>query len=334
MSLEALWAELESELRTLHKDEWVVRRLDPSGPQDFRLGINGNNLQRAFLIRVRNSAITGSVEFPRARGFELREEPLDDSPRTHTTLAICLTDARFTDMFTELVHDLYKRLTRITSHNDTVVEIVGRLKTWQSFMERAGLKGMGKELQRGLYGELVFLREYLIPQLGAQAAVESWVGPSGAQQDFQWARKACEVKTSVAKQHQKLWIASELQLDNRWVDYLWLFHLSLDSRQSSGETLCDAIDNISSQLAQYSIASELFARLLLEAGYHLSHRKRYQREGYSIREASFFLVTDGFPRIIEEALPQGVGDVRYSISVAECEHFKMSSANVIRLIGS
>jgi hypothetical protein len=48
---------------------------------------------------------------------------------------------------------------------------------------------------------------------------------------------------------------------------------------------------------------------------------------------NYFRVEGDFPRIVEADLRDGVGDVRYTISVAECKRFSIPEANVLLLIG-
>ncbi|MEG4276633.1 PD-(D/E)XK motif protein, partial [Microcoleus sp. MON1_C1] len=49
-------------------------------------------------------------------------------------------------------------------------------------------------------------------------------------------------------------------------------------------------------------------------------------------ELLYFKVERDFPRIIEADLRNGVGDVRYTISVAECRRFSIPELDVISLI--
>jgi Putative PD-(D/E)XK family member, (DUF4420) len=68
-------------------------------------------------------------------------------------------------------------------------------------------------------------------------------------------------------------------------------------------------------------------------GYLDVHVTRYEKIGYIIREHNYFKVEAGFPRIIESDLRNGIGDVRYTISVAECKRFSIIESEVIALIG-
>ncbi len=160
-----------------------------------------------------------------------------------------------------------------------------------------------------------------------------WTGSKGTQQDFQFSGCAVEVKTTSAKQHQKLAIASERQLDDTGARTIVLLHLSLDIRQGQGETLPEVIASVRSLVAGDAIARNELENLLFEIGYLDIHATRYESIGYTIREHNYFRVGADFPKIIESDLRNGVGDVRYTISVAECKRFSIPESEVIALIG-
>jgi hypothetical protein len=112
-----------------------------------------------------------------------------------------------------------------------------------------------------------------------------------------------------------------------------LFHLSLDIRQRQGETLPEIVSSVRSLVAADEIARSKLENLLFEIGYLDIHTSRYENIGYNIREYNYFKVERGFPRIVESDLRNGVGDVRYTISVAECKHFSILESEVVELIG-
>ena len=49
------------------------------------------------------------------------------------------------------------------------------------------------------------------------------------------------------------------------------------------------------------------------------HYKYYEDMGYSIKKEYFFKIKEGFPRVI--SLPDGVGDIRYSIMLSACSKY-------------
>jgi hypothetical protein len=194
------------------------------------------------------------------------------------------------------------------------------------------LNGLSEDAQRGLYGELFFLKQHLIPATNDFVfAISAWTGPRNRQHDFQFASAAVEVKTSGAKQHQKLLIASEQQLDDALVDNLFLFHLSLSSVDNHADTLVAIVAELRNAFVGFSAAS-IFEMSLIQRGYLETQSWRYQRTGYVIRESNVFRVAGDFPRLTERDLATGVGDVTYSISVAECKRFSVPIGEMISQI--
>lgn len=181
-----------------------------------------------------------------------------------------------------------------------------------------------------------FLREHLWPPLGA-TAVNGWRGGQRAHQDFQFARGAVEVKTTLAKQPQTVRVTSERQLDaSRWTA-LFLHVLALDVRdaESGGApapsvvTLSDMVASLRAALLNDSMAKEQFEDELLAYGYLDIHAPHYASRGYAVRSSKFFRVAAKFPCVVEADLRAGVGDVNYALSVSACEPFKVKAEAVV-----
>jgi hypothetical protein len=241
---------------------------------------------------------------------------------------LLLTDPACADIFTALATDITQAVAASHAEPAGVAVLVERLRRWQRFLEETGPSGLSPEAQRGLYAELWLLRDHLIPTVGPTAAVLAWAGPSRSAHDFELGPIAIEVKSTVAKQHQALRIVSERQLDDTGLDALFVFHLSLAAHRDTGESLPELVDHLR-RLAGPTAASQQLDDKLIEAGYLDAQRTLYVNPGYAIREANFFHVAVDFPRIIERDLRNGVGDVHYSVSVAECRHFLVSKDVVL-----
>ncbi len=171
------------------------------------------------------------------------------------------------------------------------------------------------------------LREYLLPVMGA-SAVAGWKGGERAHQDFQFLTGAMEVKTTLAKQPQVVRITSERQLDDAATPALFLMVIVLDRQEGSGETLPDVVDSLRTVLAANPVAREQFEDALLTADYLDVHATRYADHGYFVRSVVLFRVGQGFPRIMESSLPEGIGDVNYGLSVAACQSYAADMAEL------
>lgn len=311
---------------------YLSRRIHPGAVVDLYLAVEKPSNTRLLVVRVAGVPLKAAGDLPRAEGFEVRRgfETVDGKKLYH--LAVRLTHPRFADVFATLVDDVVSHVVRASGEATAVRVLLDRLERWQAFLKKHAAEGLGEEPQQGLYGELWFLGHHAIPRVGPRAAVCCWKGPTGAPQDFQIPTVSVEVKTASGKQHQKLTISNERQLDSTGVKMLVLFHLSVDVREGAGETLPARVGAVRVLAAADAVAVEELERLLFEAGYLDCHAHAYEARGYTVRETNFFEVRDGFPRIVEADLRSGVGDVRYTISVAECRHYAVPEGRVHELL--
>ena len=143
---------------------------------------------------------------------------------------------------------------------------------------------------------------------------------------------ALEVNTTHGNNHQKVQISSERQLDITHLDKLFLYHLSLEKVQESGERLNQIIASINTILEDDAIALNRFKSKLYEAGYFEQHFSLYDWIGYFIRHDTFYIVENEFPRIQENEIRSGVGDVKYSIILSQCEAFKQTEQSVFETL--
>jgi hypothetical protein len=162
--------------------------------------------------------------------------------------------------------------------------------------------------------------------------LNTWVGTTGEVRDFQMNNWALEVKTTHGNNHQKIQISSERQLDTTHIDKLFLYHLSLEKVQESGESLNQIITSIYAILEVDAIALNRFKSKLYEAGYFEQHQDLYETTGYFIRKDIFYNVENEFPRIQENEIRSGVGDVKYSIIVSQCESFIQTEQSVFETL--
>jgi hypothetical protein len=196
------------------------------------------------------------------------------------------------------------------------------------------MDGLSTENQRGLWGELHCLSEELMPRLGPTETVDGWKGPARAHQDFQFQRGAIEVKTTKAKQPQSVRITSERQLDDKTWPALFLHVLVLEEHEGAGLTLPHLVETVRAKLATDLAAREKFEDALLSASYLDAHAPRYATIGYAMRSAQWFCVTGDFPRIVENQLPAGVGEVGYALSLAACTPFRTTAGRALQSLSA
>ena len=204
-------------------------------------------------------------------------------------------------LFCTLLADLLAQLA--LSGNGPAAAVARRLTAWQRMLSRGIPGGLPPEERAGLYGELLVLRDLMLPAIGSDA-VSAWSGPSGAPQDFSYLSTSVEVKTVSRQAPGSCRISNEQQLDTTGLGALYLVH-QLVERVPEGFALGEVIDELRGDpLVRADLAS--FENALLEYGWLDSYRSRYVQDRYALARRRCYAVRGDFPRLVAGAVPLGV----------------------------
>jgi hypothetical protein len=298
---------------------------------DVFLGIKYPENYNMLMIKV---PITIGKDFSfryEFRGLKF-EKIFDPDDSNYLLLNLVLVEKQFQDIYDSLISDIITAIINESEINIILKNFSNRLIKWQSLFERLKNQGLTPEEQRGLYGELFFLRSFLNSNINTIYVIDSWVGCKKEIRDFQLNDWAVEVKTTQSNNHQKVIISSERQLDTKNIRHLFLNHLSLEATHKNGETLIDIIKEILCLLIDNEIALKQFKFKLLEAGYFEHHKYIYEDTGYYVRKNQFFKVENEFPRIEESEIRDGVGDIKYSIILSLCDNYLVNKEIVLKIL--
>lgn len=256
----------------------------------------------------------------------------DTSFETNNLLIIKLTNIELLEIFEVLCENLINSVSSITDQKKVIKKVLVQLEKWKTLFDSFNNNGLSAPEQQGLYGELFFLRKFLNKGLPFYAILSSWVGVDRALRDFQYKSWALEVKTTTSNNHQRLCISSERQLDEDLLDYLYLYHLSVETSEGNGETLNHIIAEISDLIKSDFTTLNLFNQKLMEVGYFQKDIKIYSTKYYKKRNENFYRVQGDFPRIKESELKDGVGDVKYSVIIDNCNEYLIPENTVFNTI--
>lgn len=321
--IDQLWAQLLSHAPS--PSGFVKTRYSDTALCPLYLGLIGAGSLRCLLIRLPLRVINSIHVERNLRGLKI--EKIAESADS-VLLSLCLQDKGFEDIFNILLGDIISHVVELSDPKQIVRQFLNRIDKWHSLLEKAGSPGLSPEEQRGLFGEVYLLRKLMHGLPGADKPLLAWLGPEKAVRDFQYGDCALEVKTSQGNNHQRVHISNERQLDTTSVQHLYLYHLSLEAQQATGESLNELIDSVSLALQPDFRLYSLFQYKLVQAGYLPAHKEHYNHRGYSIRSEAFYEIRDSFPRIEENDLRNGVGDVKYSIIISDCSAYQISEPTV------
>jgi hypothetical protein len=327
--LDEIWQKLENE-DSLHSG-LLYKRYSAEVNPDIFISLRVPEKFRCIAISVDKNLILDGDHTNKFRDIKFEFYP-DERYPSKKNLLILLLNPQFKDIFSTLCEDLIFEVANVRNEKELIEKLLDRLVKWQLLFESAGKKGLSDEAQRGLYGELYFLRMYLFESNDKVKTLKTWLGPEKSIQDFQYSDWAVEVKTTHGKNHQKIHVTSERQLDDSIIENIFLFHLSLDIRSDKGEILNQIVFEIKTFLSDNQSALNLFKLKLYEYGYFESDESLYDNRGYNIRQENYYHVNGNFPRIKESQISKGVGDVNYSIILSESEDWRIEKKFLINFI--
>lgn len=296
------------------------RRLHPDASPDLFLAV-GFPGERRILVLVTDTATATSFvqsgqKLPQTKGMEIGFVP--SSPGEHE-LQLVLTDDNLHEVFSPLVADIAEAVANDAGDRSAVRVFVSRFRRWVQLLDSVRSSGLSATDRRGLFGELTVLADLIDLGVPSNAAVTSWTGPNNTNQDFEIADGALEVKTTAGRS-KKISVASERQLDDTGLSWLLLAHIVVDERRGgTGQSLNDLVADLLRRLD--TADRDLLWSRLVAFGYLPAQQEMYAEPRYTLRGMSLFDVSAGFPRIIENNLPNGVTDCAYQLDLAALEHW-------------
>jgi hypothetical protein len=304
----------------------IRRRVDPSSPVDVYLGVEPATGNLGVLLGVHRRLVPAARDLPGGAGFALKPHLIKDDGRDTINLGIFCTDVACEDVFRHFMEDIVPRLLAESSPESALRAFLTRVSLWQRFFVHGHDAHLSEESRVGLFGELLLLRDVLIPAAGQSAAVDGWKGPEGMPQDFVVDSGALEVKCTRAKAGERIPVSNELQLDERPFAHLILAHVLVTQGGAGSFSLTDMVESVRGLLAGPALLA--FNDRLITAGYLDAHGDFYRESRFSVREVNFYEVRDDFPRLRADDVPQGVAEISYKIDVSAVQPFKVDKSVV------
>lgn len=304
--------ELREKWEEVDKSENGFIRIDAVHPLELYVGYQ--EMSQKTLLVVDAVEIK---DLPSSRSITARSFKRHDG---RWTFSFTLKNPESEDEFTMLCWDMIEASRQASS--DRVKALVSRYRSWQRLLERDRPDLLDAMSQKGLLGEILFLRT-LFPKQGFVKAIESWVGPEMADQDFVFDGTWAEIK-SVGRAADTVQISSLEQLSNKARGWLVLYLLDKSSATDSNSiTLSGTIEEVRSILRGDGEAFDKFELRLLQSGY--TENKAYEEIHYSLSGSVAYQVDDGFPKLIRQNVPDAVVSAKYALSIASIASYKQQS---------
>jgi len=291
--------------------------------------------QKKLLLEIgpiKNSWLPQSFQKPRIKGLNVILKPCAQLPESDVKLLLELEQSDSVDIFSVFVARTCDELDKVSHPELAVKAIISLISKWKDFFS-GSTDILSQDRQTGLYGELYLLQYFVSEGINIGKTITSWTGSNKTSQDYEFGSIALEVKSSVAVDASKINISNCRQLDDEGLDKLFLARVLFDVRQGENETLPKLIDILRQNIQEEAPECRLdFEEKLISAGYQTRHAELYTNRMYAKRELNFYQIKNGFPRLLEGALPLGLTKVSYEINLQVCRDFIIDSNEVINAL--
>ncbi len=293
--------------------EGEARRVDMSGGFDFFWVV----LEKDTLgLMLRLPELPPSLpNLPKLKNLSLSFRRSNISP----AFVIALNERSQIEIFETLCRDVVAAGEAGKNIEEALLIAIRRTQRWHYLMRSEGRKGLSVEEQRGLIGELSFLRDLAIG-IGPEAAIESWKGPSRSSKDFEFIGCCIEIKTRRVAAKPFVSISSEDQLADVEGCRLFLKVCNISSAISpDGLSLHDHVNMTATHFEDSVNALDQWEESIFETGY--DPENDYSNRRWHVSGSQTYEIVDDFPRI-STPLPYGVEMVKYSLSLEACAKFE------------
>ena len=199
--------------------------------------------------------------------------------------------------------------------------IKDRFYIWKVMFKKAK-NSLSLEKEQGLFGELYFLLNFMIPNHGIKTAINSWSGPLGYNKDFSLENDWIEVKTpSVSADVIK--ISSLNQLSSEQNGKLAIIKVEKMSSEYDGNfsSILDLVDGISNMIKLVELKQQFLNKV---SEYGFSEENNFVNYKFCVHDVSLYKVSDDFPRLREKDIKyQEIGNIQYDLFINTLDNFKV-----------
>ena len=285
------------------------------------------NNQEALLLYFQNIDIS-EQSLPHGIGFSIEKIQLGNGKNW---LGLTRTEFGSIDLFTKMVVDVIQTL-KLNGHSPSNILVkifLGRIRSWQNFMQKETVK-LSDEAELGLVGELTVMEALLDAGVCSTVLIESWLGPQGNLQDFEIGSGAIEVKSTISPSRFIAKINSAEQLDNPNLNPIFLAAVKLKQSNDSN-TLPEIIRKLTSKISNID-SSRIFTEKLLDVGYYDHFSENYTRR-FKLVTLRYLEVNDHFPKILNVNIPNQISRVSYDLDVDAIQSEEINISELLKKLG-
>ena len=217
--------------------------------------------------------------------------------------------------------NLIDAVTDIYDEQKALYALKKRYITWKTMFRRDSANKLSREVLQGLFGELYFMKKYMLNRFGAAVAVQAWSGPDFKSKDYAVDTEWFEVKT-VGANTTTVHISSLAQLSSDHDGHLIVVKAEAMSDQfSNGESSIEELFNYIFAQINDETAEGIFLSKLSAFGFDSSDESFMSK--FDVKSMTSYKVSGDFPRLTEKDITRPeICDVSYSLIINSLKDYK------------
>lgn len=277
-------------------------------PLAFHIGIQGEN-EKVFVV-LNTGKVNGIASSKAVSAENIQVE------NGSYALRFSLRYHSLDELFVKLCWDL---MVSSKDAEDPLKQFVDQYAKWQRLLQRVNDSILPTSIQKGLIGELLFMNERAQKE-GIENALSAWVGPEGADQDFDFSTYWAEVKSTTIAGN-TVTISSLQQLDRSEKGYLTVYFMDKTTSHSQSIVTLDSAVSAIESILESNRQKEIFACKLARVGFQDKDREKYKEYRFRLMNREIYAVKEGFPRLTKGIVPAEITDARYELNLAAIASF-------------
>ena len=286
--------------------------IDEKHPLDLYIGYESID-QKAILLISEKEPET----LPSSKSINVTKRFRSDKK---WTLLFTLVQNEQEKVFISLCADIITFSGVAKDESSALLLLTKRYKQWNKLLDKKK-NVLDENSRKGLLGELIYLSSVIKSGVPVLSAIQGWVGPNGADQDFVYATGWYEIKT-VNAATAAISVSSLEQLSDYDPGEIVVMRIDKCAPEHTGAiSLGDQVDKVLSQVAMDSEALSLFEEKLEILGYIDTYENREHK--YFFSGSTRYVVNRDFPRLTRSTTPPQIISAQYVLSLAAIENWKL-----------
>lgn len=286
-------------------------RINEEHPSDTYVGYNENGNKTLAIIAYGEIEEIESTKLIEAR-------ILKRSTDNRLSLSFSLLNDIMSDIFYQFCDDIVQKTINLPHEINVIAFIIERWKKWIQMFKNPHTTIMSENEIRGLLGELIFLKEIMIKKYGISKSLESWIGSSMSHKDFEIDDTWYELKT-IKENAITVEISSIEQLESSLYGELALVKLEPSNLTINNPISLNNYIKSIENLLETKEQINLFYKKLEERNYF--YVEEYDKYVYANKGIDKYRVVEGFPKISNNDLKDGIVRVSYQIFINKIRDF-------------